>query len=216
MRQSDRELIGDLSCLLLKQKVGFVRVTKPQSQTRHYEVAAWYTKLETDTGDFDIFLGNDHIYPKNLHVYAELPATVTSNNHAPLFAGNPIGAGEDRRGQRENTSLKAPWAEAAAGRANRDGVEWYIDRNHLDAAIQYAENHLRDYGSRFDEYWKTYLEQPRDKFNSNISMVSHFGENVSKWGRLLENLLREKENRFGSFAQYEKVQGRPEIGHGND
>src|SRR4051812_11517612 len=87
--------VGALSRALIGKKVGFVRITTGQKHTERYEVAAWYTNYVSDLGDYDLILSQGTYYPYGLYVSARVPATVTGNNHAPLFGGVAYGAGED-------------------------------------------------------------------------------------------------------------------------
>ncbi len=198
--------VGGLSKALAGKKVGFVRVSAPQKYRAQYEVAAWYTDYESDVGDFDLILHHNHIYREQLYVEATIPATTVGNNHTPLFGGVPIGKSADRRGERGTIPVKSGWAEAAAGKSDKSGLEFVISLDHLGAAVEYAENNFRHNAGLFAGYHGKYLAEPRNQFNSNMGMVSAVGGWVENWGRLLEEMLRRQASRTGWLNQYEKVQ----------
>jgi hypothetical protein len=213
--QTIQERFGAKSAALLDKRVGFVRITKPVEYTQHYEVACWYTKFLSDVGDFDVILRKPwDIRPyEPLVVNAVVPATVTQCYTPSLFGGVVMGAGNGDKevGRRDTIPVMQSFADAVARKAHTiSGVEFIIDRDFIEAAEEYVEVRLREDLAKMPGYTEAYLASPRSRFNSEISMVAHVGREIASWGKLLEEILRQKEYRFGDFAQYEKVQGRPD------
>ena len=197
------------------KKVGFVRVEKPYAFRRNYETAAWYQDMLSHTGDFDLIIIRDHLasfdcpeYLVKYYVNAVLPATVTDNYNAPLWGGVPFGKSTSEKGQQTQCHVSALIEQAAADKFchPRSGLSFYIDRDFLDEVIAFCEERMQEHYKGFPYWYDRYEKTPRSAHNSEISSVGHSGGEVQYWAKYLGEVLRKKEWRFGSFAQYEKTQ----------
>lgn len=181
--------IGDLSRSLIGKTVGFVRISEPQKYRQNCEVACWFTEYESDLGDFDLILRQDYLYPHQLFAVATVPGTVIDNYNASLLCGVPVTKGTDERGKRGEMPVRCSWPEAGTDRTGIKGARFYIELDYLAAGIQWAENAMRHYGDSFDKWYKEYLENPRNEYNTSIKMVGHHGKHLHQYAKLMDDLL---------------------------
>lgn len=195
---------------MVGKKIGFVRIEKPVENTQTFEVAAWWRKLLTDTGDFDLYLSKER--DGRYTAYAKVPATVSDNYTAPLWGGVAFAPSRSEKGQRQEIYIGVQ-LEAAAGRitslmskANKE-LDFVIDRELLEFIAEYTEERMNHYVGYLQQHaLPDYQANPRSRFNSELSQVGYAGKEIAYWEDATSEILRQKENRFGSFASYEKTQ----------
>lgn len=195
---------------MVGKKIGFVRIEKPVEHTQTFEVAAWWRKLLSDTGDFDLYLSKER--NGRYTAYAKVPATVSDNYTAPLWGGVAFAPSRSEKGQRQEIYIGVQ-LEIAAGRmsllmseANKK-LDFVIDRELLESIAEYTEERMNYYIGYLQQHaLPDYQAKPRSKFNSELSQVGYAGKEISYWEDATSEILREQANRFGYFAKYEKVQ----------
>jgi hypothetical protein len=74
----------------MKQRIGVLRLLKQHTYERHYECAAWYTRITVEPGDYEILAevqpdGTVKDWPG-----AQLPGIITGSCFVSLFCGNRI------------------------------------------------------------------------------------------------------------------------------
>lgn len=84
---------------LIKTETGYlIRITGEEVYTQHEEVAAWFTDVRLDEGEYVCAVTDAGGYWEAAG--ARIPGTVVRNNHSSLFGGVPVAPGPDRTGER--------------------------------------------------------------------------------------------------------------------
>lgn len=86
------------------------RLTEPTEFTRHYETAAWWTKIMVPAGDYEARTQAIGFHPTTLDkaywVLVTLPGVVTDEYMPSLYGGVPL-PGSDRGKERVGTAANA-------------------------------------------------------------------------------------------------------------
>ena len=102
------------------------RLTEPTEYTRHYETAAWWTKITVQPGDYEARpidqFNRDTTLEHAKWVVVTMPGVVLDEYMPSLYGGVPI-AGSDRGKERvgqETTHSLSPYAYAVRGYVKGD------------------------------------------------------------------------------------------------
>lgn len=199
---------------LIGKPVGFLSLTKPQTHRRTYEMAAWWTDLESEVGTFDLVLQREQFYPHRLKVVDKVPATVTAAYTQAHFVGMPIGNQPQQEkhrdvGRSDAFALERDLVEAVCeGGGSHDHEIRYVvaPELHTDVAV-YAEAILEDALTYVAAVMEAYSAPGRTAVNAGLSSVRYAHDSVAKAAEHLDRLkfVEEFDRDYSYASNYSRV-----------
>jgi hypothetical protein len=171
-------------------QIGEVHVKTPIEYKQTYEVAAWSTILQSDTGIFPVFLQPYLSKTTDYSVSVKLPATIVDDFTPTLFGGVMVGRGNSNNGAKTSFQKSKFLSKAILESGGFAGDPhwaiypnvWHLSEKRLTENLQYHKQAL-------SMNWEKYETDHSAQFLSGISTWAKY---LAETAKDLEEIERKK------------------------